>query len=477
MKINKRTFTEGAKASKKIETQEIEKKLTEAEEPSDDNLVIDDVNATPVSDIADAVITATEVATDGEETYSAEKAEKIATEIKTHAKGLDYTKWAPLDVPSALTIALDKCLSKSLIAQKSGRKDGCDLLINGLPGSAKTGIVNAWAEARGVNLFSLNSNDEDIGAVLNGFPIDNVEQDEEGKNVHYTARSYSRSLDSLKEPMSVLFLDEFNRAPQKLRASLLKLINEHEVTGPGKNGKYRFDNLLFTIACINPAVPTDPGAIELNDAEKSRFAKKIKWDSTPEEALRYLTFYLNKTINNLDPKDPDYAFLYREHKAIYYLMVALLTDSRFNFDTRDDLAELADEQKSPLNQRSLTDGLMIAGSDKEDFLDWVDNNSDFLQRDIDMIHEILDPWTMPEIKVPGIDDDAETGTGTGTEQDDSTSAPVKPVDETDFDSVFGSDGTEVDTGLFGSSGSSAGNAAKVSAADALSRIKGFDFTL
>jgi hypothetical protein len=47
----------------------------------------------------------------------------------------------------------------------------------------------------------------------------------------------------------------------------------------------------------------------------------------------------------------------------------------------------------------------------------------------------------------------------------------------DFDSVFGTEGEEVDDGLFTSTASNAGKAARVSAADALNRIKAFDFSL
>ena len=50
-------------------------------------------------------------------------------------------------------------------------------------------------------------------------------------------------------------------------------------------------------------------------------------------------------------------------------------------------------------------------------------------------------------------------------------------DSDDFDSIFGSDGEETDSDLFGTTTSAAGKAAKVSAADALNRIKTFDFTL
>ena len=445
---------------------------------SEDEMIVDDVLSASVSDIADAVQTATEVASKGEKTYSDDNAEKVATELKTFAKGLDRTKWAPLDVPSALTDALDKCLAKSMIAQKSKRKDGTDLLVNGLPGSGKTGITKQWAKDRGVNLFYLNAKNDDLGAILNGFPVDTVETGEDGKQVHKVQRSYSNALDSLKEPRSVLFLDEFNRAAPKLRATLLTLINEHEIEGPGKKGVYRFDNLLFTIACVNPSVPTDPGAMNLNDAEKSRLVMKMKWDSKVDDAIRYFNFYINKTIDNLDKSDEDYSFLYVEHKKIYNLAMALLGDPRFEFDSRDDLLDLFNEDKTMLNQRAITDGLLLAGSDKGEFLDWVDNNSDFLQKNIDMIHDILDSWVEPDVDVP--EGEVEQGSSQATSSSseaEQAEQQAAATDETDFNSVFGDDGEESDSELFSNTTSSSGKAAKVSAADALARIKSFDFSI
>ena len=478
MKIKKQLITESALTNEietLEETAETETDVDEVEVP-DEDMIVDDVLTASTAEIADAVKAAADEASEGEEVYSDEKAEKVAAELKTFAKGLDRSKWAPLDVPSALTNALDKCLAKSMVAQKSKRKDGTDILISGLPGSGKSGITKQWAEDRGINLVYLNAKNEDLGAILNGFPVDTVETGEDGKQVHKVQRSYSNALDPLKEPRSVLFLDEFNRAAPKLRATLLTLINEHEIEGPGKKGVYRFENLLFTIACVNPSVPTDPGAMNLNDAEKSRFATKMKWDSKVDDAVRYLNFYINKTIDGLDKSDEDYAYLYVEHKKIYNLAMALLNDPRFEFDTRDDLLDLFNEDKTMLNQRAITDGLLLAGSDKNEFLDWVDNNSDFLQKDIDMIHDILDSWVEPDVKAPttGKDNSAPDAVTSG---DDSAVDQAAATDEGDFNSVFGDDGEEIDSDLFGATTSAAGNAAKVSAADALKNIQSFDFTL
>ena len=478
MKIKKQLITEST-LTKEIEAlEEATDTETPAEEIPEEDVVVDDILDASVSEIADAVQAAAEEASEGEETYSDEKAEKVATELKTYAKGLDRAKWAPLDVPSALTDALDKCLSKSMVAQKSKRKDGADILISGLPGSGKSGITKQWADDRGINLVYLNAKNEDLGAILNGFPVDTVETGEDGKQIHKVQRSYSNALDPLKEPRSVLFLDEFNRAAPKLRATLLTLINEHEVEGPGKKGTYRFENLLFTIACVNPSVPTDPGAMNLNDAEKSRFAMKMKWDSKVDDAIRYLNFYINKTINGLDKSDEDYAYLYVEHKKIYNLAMALLNDPRFEFDSRDDLLDLFNEDKTMLNQRAITDGLLLAGSDKNEFLDWVDNNSDFLQKNITMIHDILDTWVEPEVEAPTDGTAAPVSNNNSSEQPEGEAeAQAAATDEGDFNSVFGDAGEESDSDLFGATASATGSAAKVSAADALNRIKGFDFRL
>jgi MoxR-like ATPase len=473
MKIKKQLITE-SNLTKEIEQLEEAADETEVsmEEIPEEEMIVDDVLGASTAEVADAIQAAAEEASDGKETYSDKNAESIAKELKTYAQGFDAAAWAPLDVPSELTDKLDDCLANALVAQASGTHDGVDLLVCGLPGSGKTGITKQWADDRGVNLFYLNAKNDDLGAILNGFPVDTAGEDEEGNKVHKVIRSYSNALDPLKRPRSVLFLDEFNRAAPKLRATLLTLINEHEVEGPGEKGTYRFENLLFTVACINPSVPTDPGAMDLNDAEMSRFVDKLDWDSKVDDAIRYLEFHIKKVLARHDPSEENYAFFYVRYNKIINLARALLTDYRFEFDSRDDLLDLFNDKATMLNQRAITDALMSHGYAKQKFLNWVDKYSKFLQKDKDMIHEILDTWVEPEVKAPT--------SGSANTEEEPENAPAKQAaatDETDFDSVFGSEGEESDTDLFGSTASKAGNAAKVSAADALARIKGFDFSL
>ncbi len=448
--------------------------LTEAEEAPDEDIAIDDILDASVSEIADAVQDAAEEASDGKEVYSNEKAETVAKELKTAAKGFDTAAWAPLDVPNELTEVLDDCLASAMVGHRMGTHDGVDLLVSGLPGSGKTGITKQWAKDRGVNLFYLNAKNDDLGAILNGFPVDVEEEDEEIGKVHKVIRSYSKSLDALDRENSVLFLDEFNRAPSKLRAVLLSLINEHVVDGPGDDGFRHFNNLLFTVACINPSVPTDPGAMDLNDAEMSRFVDTLDWDSNVPDAIKYIRFHLKKIIKSLDPKDEHYNFFYTRYNKILNLAEALLGDPTFEFDTRDDLLDLFNAKAKMLNQRSITDAIMKHGYSKQKFLRWTDKLSSFLDKDKEMIHSILDNWVEPEVTLPG-------SGATTPEQAADTSAEgtgdATGADSDDFDSVFGTEGEEVDDGLFTSTASNAGKAARVSAADALNRIKAFDFSL
>lgn len=455
--------------------------LTEAEETPDEDIAIDDILDASVSEIADAVQDAAEEASDNKETFSDDKAETIAKEIKTYATGFDAAAWAPLDVASELTDKLDDCLANAMAAHAAGTSDGVDLLVTGLPGSGKTGITKQWAKDRGVNLFYLNAKNDDLGAILNGFPVDTVETDADGKQVHRVARSFSKSLDALDKERSVLFLDEFNRAAPKLRAVLLSLINEHVVDGDGPDGFRHFNNLLFTVACINPSVPTDPGAMSLNDAEMSRFVDTMDWDSKVPDAIKYIRFHIKKLLDALKPEDENYSFFYVRYHKILNLAEALLGDPLFEFDSRDDLNDLAfntnaagqPEPAKMLNQRAITDALMSHGYNKEKFLKWVDKYSKFLDKDKEMIHSILDNWVEPEVAVPG--------TGTNNAQTAETPVPettsTATTDSDDFDNVFGTEGEEVDDDLFTSTASNAGKAARVSAADALNRIKGFDFTL
>jgi hypothetical protein len=122
-----------------------------------------------------------------------------------------------------------------------------------------------------------------------------------------------------------------------------------------------------------------------------------------------------------------------------------------------------------LNQRAITDALMAHGYSKAKFLNWVDKYSKFLEKDKEMIHDILDSWVEPEVTLSGDSNSSAKNTNNTTANTN--------VDETDFDSVFGTDGDESDSDLFGTTTNATQSAAKISAADVRNNIKNLDFTL
>ena len=216
--------------------------------------------------------------------------------------------------------------------------------------------------------------------------------------------------------------------------------------------------------------------MDLNDAEMSRFVDSIDWDSKADDAIRYIVFHINKLLKALDPTDENYAFFYKRYHKILNLANALIGDYRFEFDSRDDLLDLFNDKAKMLNQRAITDALMAHGYNKDKFLNWVDKYSKFLEKDKVMIHDILDSYIEQDVPVPG--ENSTSATAAASEEPAATNAKAATSsDSDDFDDVFGTEGDEADADLFGNAASAAGNAAKVSAADALNRIKAFDFSL
>lgn len=439
---------------------ENKKRLTEADEPVNAAELEKDLDAggevgAPVDDLADAVTAEVELATGGEETYSDSKAEDIAEKIRAACTDFDRATWAPCSIPSKFTQKLDKCLANARYSKYHKETHGSDLLVTGLPGAAKTAIFKAWAKERGVNYMYINAKDEDLSAMINGFSVHDQE-------THTVVQAGSKKLLPLRDTPTVIFLDEFNRAPHQLRAQLLTLINEHEIAGDGPNGVIELHGILFTVACINPDVATDPGAMPLNQAERSRFFLKHKLNSNVPDAINYFKAYFTRAIAALDPKDPGYKYAYTKKTRAYNIALALLTDARFEFDGEEDQANLDLEGHTMLNQRLLTDGLGNCDS-KADFLEWVDDSEMSPQRQ-DMIHAILDPWTEPPVTVPGFENEGPVaGTSTGDEEED-------------FMNMLNDD-EEEDTDLFGQTASAAGKAAVVDPATARRNLSSFDFSL
>lgn len=185
----------------------------------------------------------------------------------------------------------------------------------------------------------------------------------EGDYSNVVQRLASTEFDKLDRPRSVLFLDEYNRAPKSVRTNLLELVNSHVVPDPRtESGQRYLPNFLFTIAAINP--PTaDYDTDEMDMAEKTRFRNV---DITPrsDELLRYLTKELQ---DQADRASSDV----RRKRALGRLQLAqtLLRDKSFEFDSSEDIAKSKESGNGlALNYRTFTNLLFGSDGTKQDFL-------------------------------------------------------------------------------------------------------------
>lgn len=369
-------------------------KLTEAEEIVEPVADVTDSTA----DLADGIQKAVEVDSAGEHTLNDKMADKIAEVVKKSAEQIEADDILLLDTKNALTDCLDEHLRLAKSEQRKrarGQKVAPlnnNLLVVGLPGSGKTATVISWAKNRGLNLFYLNAKNPDLEAFLNGYT---VKSDTEKNTITH---AFSNALDRLAEPDSVLFLDEYNRQLNAgIRGSLLTLINEKAVAGAGKDGYRHFNNILFTVALINPPVIGDEGVADLDVAEYSRFRDTKYFDSDTASALNYFDNLTESSFVDLlkvkdIQDDPDFRQDFLEIAKVHQLATLILKAEDFMFDDFDTYEQIHRGQRksSSLNQRSFTDLVRASEGDINVFKNMVDSNSpNFPKQDIEMLSDII----------------------------------------------------------------------------------------
>ena len=431
-----------------------------------DKILLEDLEDTidldnSVSEIADDI----QDTMGGDEVISDQEATKTASEVKELGKVVeaeealflppDANEVDAIGTSNSITALLDRALAFAKRSKSRGRRSMGNVLISGLPGSGKTAIVEDWAKARGLNMVYINAKDNDLEAFINGFT---VRDDENRKQV---TKAYSNALDKLKDENSIIFLDELNRQTKdQIRGALLTLVNEHAIQGEGQGGKYYFENLLFTVACINPHLKSDPGAAELFQAEKTRYLyTMLNADSDPQTTDDFLLKYYDKKIKYLNPKHPDYRATLEAFLRIQHLGRFIVNHRSFLYDSEDDLQELDMTKKNMLNQRMLYELLDECDGDIDMLrsgIKW----ANFLEEKTEMLYEILDEYRVPDFDylctLKGIDPN---GAGLTTKADAETSDAATPeqADTSDTGDDFNFDDFGEDDDDFFANSSVSGN--------------------
>ncbi|MFV9551493.1 AAA family ATPase [Algibacter sp. PT7-4] len=153
-------------------------------------------------------------------------------------------------------IGQDEVVSQILISIFSG---GHSLLI-GVPGLAKTLMVNTIAQALGLNFKRIQFTPDLMPSDILGSEI--LDED--------------RHFKFIKGPIfsNIILADEINRTPPKTQAALLEAMQERAVTVAGHH--YKLDLPYFVLATQNPI--EQEGTYPLPEAQLDRFMFAINLD-------------------------------------------------------------------------------------------------------------------------------------------------------------------------------------------------------
>ena len=144
-----------------------------------------------------------------------------------------------------------------------------NVLLEGLPGTAKTRSIKALAKAMEVSLGRIQ------------FTPDLLPSDVTGTEVYHTEGTQEK-LTFQPGPLfnNLVLADEINRAPAKVQSALLEAMEEKQVTVAGKT--YAMAPLFMVLATQNPI--EQEGTYPLPEAQLDRFLMKINIDYPEDEA-------------------------------------------------------------------------------------------------------------------------------------------------------------------------------------------------
>jgi MoxR-like ATPase len=162
---------------------------------------------------------------------------------------------------------------------------GGHALLVGVPGLAKTLLVNTLAQALGLDFKRIQ------------FTPDLMPSDILGSEI----LDENRHFKFIKGPIfsNIVLADEINRTPPKTQAALLEAMQERSVTIAGEN--YKLNLPYFVLATQNPI--EQEGTYPLPEAQLDRFmfAIKLEYPSFAEEVqvVKRTTSDIKNTINPL----------------------------------------------------------------------------------------------------------------------------------------------------------------------------------
>ncbi len=164
-----------------------------------------------------------------------------------------------------------------------------NLLLEGLPGLAKTRAIKSLAEALNCKLSRIQFTPDLLPSDITGTEI--YQPELEDKFVFQPGPVFS----------NLILADEINRAPAKVQSALLEAMEERQVSVAGKT--YPMESLFMVMATQNPV--EQEGTYPLPEAQMDRFLMHVLIDY-PDDNSELKIMRLNREEqNHAEPKDKE----------------------------------------------------------------------------------------------------------------------------------------------------------------------------
>ena len=180
-----------------------------------------------------------------------------------------------------VVVGQDALVSRLLIALLSGGH----VLLEGVPGLAKTTLIKTLAEVMRVSFRRIQFTPDLLPSDLVGTLIYNPQDGE------FSVK---------KGPVfaNVILADEINRAPSKVQSALLEAMQEHQVTIGDET--HKLDEPFLVMATQNPI--EQEGTYPLPEAQVDRFMLKVHVDYLePEEEMEVVNRALGEVRTAIEP--------------------------------------------------------------------------------------------------------------------------------------------------------------------------------
>ncbi|MCK5679844.1 MoxR family ATPase [bacterium] len=225
-----------------------------------------------------------------------------------------------------------------------------NLLLEGVPGLAKTRAVNSMAKNLSAGLSRIQ------------FTPDLLPSDITGTEIYHSVGGKDL-LEFQPGPIfnNIILADEINRAPAKVQAALLEAMEERQVTVAGKT--HKMEPLFMVLATQNPI--EQEGTYPLPEAQMDRFLMHVRVDyPSAEDELKIIRLVRSELggVKKEEPGTISQNVIFRARKEINQIhssenleryIVSLISATRYPEKYDEQLALLIEMGASPRGSLAL----------------------------------------------------------------------------------------------------------------------------